>query len=501
MRPRDLIHCLLLVFAIAPIGSIAATFTVTTTSDSGPGSLRQAIVDANTAPGFDTIAFNIPGGGPHSILPLSNLPGLTGPILIDGYTQPGASPNTAGIGSNAQIRIALVGPGDFSVSALALLVGSTGSTVRGLAINRFGGSQINAIGEDCVLTGNFIGLDPGGTIAYPSAPGTRIGVSVIGNRCRLGGTARADRNVVSGHSGSGVYVAASDARVQGNLIGTDRTGGAALGNACGITVGNASVGGNPTLNNLIGGDNFGTSTPRNVISGNTRCGIEIVSGEGLVIEGNFIGLAAFPIATIPNAGPGILVRGASRVRIGFAIAGEISNSIVGNDGEGVLVSGSAAVAPQGIGIFGNAIFGNGGLPIDLALDGATGVTPNDPLDADSGPNGLQNFPELTSVTLDAGGTRIDGRLQSEPSSSYFIDFYAAATCDPSGHGGSSAYLGFVPVTTNASGIATFNPVFADAPTTGFASATATRNATVGPTSEYARCIRLGDVLFANGFDP
>ena len=264
--------CLLLSVAslLQPCAS-AATFTVTNTGDTGAGSFRQAILNANAASGLDTIAFNIAGAGPHLIQPVSSLPGITGPVLIDGYSQPGSAVNTAGIGSNAQIRIALAGPGNSTVSALSLLVGSVGSTVRGLAINRFGGSQILAIGTDCVITGNFIGTDPTGSIVYPSAPGTRTGISASGNRCRIGGPARADRNVVSGNSSNGVYVGGSDISVQGNLIGTDLIGANPLGNSCGIRIGvTPGTGAIPTLDALVGGENVGQQTPRNVISGNTR---------------------------------------------------------------------------------------------------------------------------------------------------------------------------------------------------------------------------------------
>jgi hypothetical protein len=108
--------------SLAPLGLVcflqfsvtearAATFTVTNTGDSGPGSLRQAILDANAAPGADAIAFNIPGRGVHAIGPLSPLPALTDDagVTIDGYTQPGASPNTLAIGDNAVLLVELNG--------------------------------------------------------------------------------------------------------------------------------------------------------------------------------------------------------------------------------------------------------------------------------------------------------------------------------------------------------------------------------------------------------
>src|SRR5262252_1102809 len=87
----------------------AATFTVTNTDDSGAGSLRQAILDSDANPGSNTIAFNIPGSGVHTITPSLPLPFLYGPLLIDGYTQPGTSPNTDPIATNAVLLIELDG--------------------------------------------------------------------------------------------------------------------------------------------------------------------------------------------------------------------------------------------------------------------------------------------------------------------------------------------------------------------------------------------------------
>lgn len=480
---------------VAPVAT-AATYTVTTSADSGAGSLRAAIEAANAASDPDTIAFAIPGSGVHEIAVSSSLPGIRYPVVVDGYTQPGSSVSTAAIGSNAQIRIALVGTGSASVRSLVLLANATGSAIRGLAINRFGGYQLSAIADGCEITGNFIGTDAGGTVGYPSSPGTRLGISVSGNGCRIGGATRASRNVIAGNSHVGIYVGGSDVEVQGNLIGTDRTGVVALGNTCGISIGVTGPGAPVTRNALIGGHNAGVLTPRNVISGNTRCGIEVVSGEGHVIEGNLIGLAALPLAAIPNLGPGIDVRAGRLIRIGAAYAGEVSNGISGNLGPGVRITGSTN-PPDDVGVFGNAIFANEGLQIDL---GAEGVNPNDPLDADEGPNDLQNFPELTGVRLEGATTRVLGRIDSEADSNYFIDFYAVARCDPSGHGGSSQYLGDVSIGTGASGSALFQAEFIDAPTTGYAVATATRTLG-GPTSEFSRCIAIGDLLFADGFEP
>src|SRR5438128_1404125 len=94
--------------APAPVAR-AATFGVDNTNDSGAGSLRQAILDANASPGPDTIDFNIPGAGPHEISPTSALPTITEAVYIEGFSQPGASPNTNPIelGSNAVIKIVI----------------------------------------------------------------------------------------------------------------------------------------------------------------------------------------------------------------------------------------------------------------------------------------------------------------------------------------------------------------------------------------------------------
>src|SRR5215470_14791525 len=85
-------------------------FTVTNTNDSGTGSLRQAITDANSM-GGGTINFNIPGTGVHTISPLTVFPTITQTVTIDGYSQPGSSANTnpTTMGLNAVITIELHG--------------------------------------------------------------------------------------------------------------------------------------------------------------------------------------------------------------------------------------------------------------------------------------------------------------------------------------------------------------------------------------------------------
>src|SRR5215471_9569249 len=107
--PRAARLSILLAGLLTASAADAATIPVTNTDDSGVGSLRQAIINSNVLPGVDTITFFIPGGGVHVIVPLSALPPITDPVVIDGYTQPGASPNTLVVGDDAVILIEIDG--------------------------------------------------------------------------------------------------------------------------------------------------------------------------------------------------------------------------------------------------------------------------------------------------------------------------------------------------------------------------------------------------------
>src|SRR5438876_5444976 len=89
--------------------TLFATFLVTNTHDSGEGSLREAILDANASPGADNINFNIAGSGVHTIKPATPLPDITRTVNIDGYTQPGATKNNQTQGNNAKLLVQLDG--------------------------------------------------------------------------------------------------------------------------------------------------------------------------------------------------------------------------------------------------------------------------------------------------------------------------------------------------------------------------------------------------------
>jgi len=141
--------------------------TVINTNDSGAGSLRQAILSANTNVGTDTINFNIPGTGVHTITLASDLPAITDPVIIDGYTQPGATQNTLAVGENAALRIEVNGN---SKGGFHIITGGDGSTIKGLVLNRFGCDVAGICGavklrsNNNVVSGNFIGTDVGGDV-------------------------------------------------------------------------------------------------------------------------------------------------------------------------------------------------------------------------------------------------------------------------------------------------------------------------------------------------
>lgn len=310
---------------------LLSTFMVTNTNNSGTGSLRQAILDANAAPGADVILFNV-GSGLQTISPTSALPSITGPVTIDATTQPGyaGEPLIELTGANA----------GSDVNGLFLSSGS--STIRGLVINRFRGNGILVFSSQNVIEGNYIGTDTSGTIAQANTSG----ISIWSSGNMIGGSTPGSGNVISGNTFHGIGIAGSGSGnnvIQGNLIGTDRTGTVAVGNLReGVRLNNGS-------GNLVGGGSIGAG---NVISGNGS-GINIDGATRATIQGNRIGTNAAGTAAVPNRSIGILVSTAS--------------NLIGTDADGVnddlernVVSGNAQYGVQIAGTLatGNVVAGN-----------------------------------------------------------------------------------------------------------------------------------------------
>src|SRR5262249_27426406 len=271
---------------------LPSTFLVTNTDDAGPGSFRQAILDANSNAGPNKIAFDIGGGGVQTIQPRSALPAVTRPVVIDGTSQPGFA-------GRPLIQL----DGSRAGRGYGLTINAGDSTVRGLVINRFvdAGIALQERGGD-LIAGNYIGTDVTGAQARPNV---FDGIYVTSSDNRIGGTTTTDGNLISGNGGAGVgvfgvgidiYRGAGDL-VQGNNIGTDVTGAQALGNnEFGVDINTGASG------NTVGGTAKGAG---NLISGNGVAGVDIQSFFQLqstdnVVQGNYIGTEVYGTASLPN---------------------------------------------------------------------------------------------------------------------------------------------------------------------------------------------------------
>ncbi len=456
------------------------TFTVANTNDSGPGSLRQAILDNNLSvrASRNTIAFAIPGPGPHVIAPLSPLAAPTESVILDGYTQAGASGNSVGNADNAVLQVHLDGvSAGASVDGLRLT--STGMVVRGLSITRFGGDAIEiATNGQNVVEGCFLGLAPDGVTALGNG-GHGVHINGTANN-RIGGVEPSQRNLISGQSQNGVHVTGGGATnnyLAGNFIGTDRTGTLDLGNSSdGIQINNAPF-------NLVGSLVPGAG---NLVSGNNNDGIEITgaSATNNLVLGNVIGADSTAARPLGNGFNGVAFTANARLnRLGANVAGG-GNVIAFNQNIGVVVASGTNNALQA-----NRIFGNNALGIDL---GNNGVTANDGLDADAGANQLQNFPRITSGTIHPSSLEIAGDLDSRPNTTYVLDFYANLACDPTGHGEGQQAFGATSVTTDASGHATFSVSLPGLPMGRYLTATATD--ANDNTSEFSACFAAASTL-------
>lgn len=372
----------------------ALTLAVINTNNDGPGSLREAILNANAIAGLDTIVFNIPGSGAQVINPQTMLPEITDPVVIDATTQPGYAGSPV---------IVLDGNGLSDASGLVIRAG--GSTVRGLAIGRF--SSIGIVLRDQgnnVIQGNYLGLDAAGN-ALPNNTGVNITAS---SNNLIGGTAAAARNVISGNQ-FGISLAGTNNVIQGNFIGTNAAGTVAIPNSVwGVQIANEQA-----TNNLIGGTVPGAG---NLISGN-QGGILILA-SGNTVQGNLIGTDVTGTkkiqnetgvdSRVPNILVGGLTPGARNVISGnvfgiiFGGAGsKLQGNFIGTDINGTLPLGNVN---NGVTAFDNALIG-GTVPEARNVISANAVTTgfgNISLPSNSsGPVTVQG----NYIGTDASGTR------------------------------------------------------------------------------------------------
>jgi hypothetical protein len=402
-----------------PGGAWPASFVVSTVADSGPGSLRQAITDANAHIGSDLITFNIPGAGVHTIAPTTALPPISDSVAIDATSQPG-------FGGVPLIELSGLNAG---AGAAGLSLQADGSVVRGLVINRFSRAGVYVTGSNCLIAGNYIGTDATGNLPLGNGQITQaehtdgIVVDPPATGTLIGGSSPADRNIISGNPfrGIGIYSGANTIRgnylginaagsagvgtgdnrqelgasvytndnvleynvssghrytgfsigrgaknntVRGNYIGTNAAGTAAISNRIGVLV--FAQNSEDTTDNRVGDP--ATGSP-NVISGNQEAGVWLTA-RGNRVEGNLIGLGADGSTSIPNdrgvivgsaAVPPVLGWGSNQVG-GFE--GGDGNRISGNTDDGVMVLDSAASDTR---VIGNAISRNGGAGLTVPV--------------------------------------------------------------------------------------------------------------------------------------
>ena len=564
-------------------------FTVTNTNDSGAGSFRQAITQANAIPDADlgNIQFKIPGSGVHTIKPLSGLPFITGEVDIVGQTDSSGNPLTELDGEKA---------GAFD-DGLFLDRNTPGnniaSSISGLIINRFGSTGIDVHDGHAIIFGCRIGTNAAGTSALgnhhegillegqgstigENAAGRAFAMLISGNNsngititsnnntiqnCFIGtdvtGTKAIANNawgiedfgmnnklgvggshsglLVSANDSGGIHLTGQNTEVNNCKIGTDTSGNKALGNkgngveldgAANCSVGGFTVVGGPNQGNLISGNfsagvvssnsnntsitgnKIGTNAAGTAALGNKLAGVFIdaqncavqdnvicANGfDGIVVEedafkaqnnkitGNLIGIGIGG-AALGNKGDGILLNiGTKNVVTSNVIA---FNQKSGEDGFGVDVLGHAATGNT---ITRNSIFSNARLGINLG-DNAGAVLKNDTGDPDAGPNNSQNYPVITSAKRTSGKLVIKGTLNSKKNTKFRIELFASPTADPSGFGEGKLFLGFVTVTTNSSGNASFTATETSVAAGQVITATAT-NSSTGDTSEFSKAIKV-----------
>ena len=560
---------------ITPADSIpfSVKLIVLNTSDSGPGSLRNAILLANVHGGNDVITFSLPFEGSRTISPATSLPSLDDPVVIDA--------TASGVCTGAptvQIDGASAG------LSHGFTVNSPGTVIRGLSITGFAPGFAGIFiggGFGSAVECNYIGLTPTGAVA-PNYDGVRISGSA--NNV-IGGDTAVKRNVITGNTNIGVAINGPtpdssagfilQTVVRGNFIGLDESGtldrgnggnGVAITNAQLNTVAGNVISGNGgegigiygfrSTGNIIQGNYVGTNASGTAAVGNNNSGIyarragqnsiigNVVSGNngfagiavcgtptfcgggndtglsseasGNIIKGNVVGLNWTGSGALGNAGYGVSLDGAPNTIVGGAGAGE-ANVISANGAAGVVIFGTGAdgnilrgnyigTDVTGVNAFGNAgpgvtipqgsdntvsgndsdrtgpnviMFNHGpGIHVGDASTGnklrinridlndeiginlgPLGVSPNDPGDGDSGANDQQNSPVLASAQISSGTVTVQGSLNSIAFQRFTVDLYVSPACDSSGNGEGRQWFGAFIADTNANGNVSFNTSF------------------------------------------
>lgn len=329
------------------------------------------------------------------------------------------------------------------------------------------------------VLGNRIGSEPTEAV---NVRNTSAGIlvqngasaNIIGTSTHTTATCDGDCNLVSGNSRGGIAIDNSDGNlVRGNFIGTSGAGGAPptvmTNGGNGVDVNNTSAA------NSIGGTGAGQG---NVISGNPGSGVDIGLSDGNFVQGNYIGVGADGTTAVKNENRGVQISRGNNNTIGSftTTPGQCDNgcNIISYNGDvccGVYVDAGTGTA-DGNAIVGNSIYNNNGLGITLV----------------SGANSFASAPVLTLAIQ--GSTRVLGTLTAADDTTYRIEIFSNASCDPGGLGEGQTFLGSGSVTTNGSGFANIDITLAlTAPTSASITGTVTSTSPspANNTSEFSNC--------------
>jgi Periplasmic copper-binding protein (NosD) len=479
--------------------SDAVTQMVTNTNDSGPGSLRSAILSANASSNYTTISFSLGSTcGPSVITPVTALPNITSSLQILGATQPGSSVNDLDTGDDAVICVVLDGSPNHLLDGLMVPTGvddTVNVNIEALAFSGFSHSAASFYGGSAHrVQGVHIGGNVGNVGLDPVGNGIVIGPGVHG--VTIGGdpTVNSVRNIIGAASGVGISIdgaagtslgAANNNTIQNNYIGIGWS----------ISAHDFTDRGNGGVGIIVAG--YRNQIYNNVIDYNADYGVELTGANSYYndLQLNVIGVEpASPFLAASNLG-GVINENDAHDNTVFY------NSIELNTTAGVRI-----VNGQGNAIYGNTMFGNGGLGIDLA---AVGVTPNDndtSAQAAGYANRGQNFPVITGAIGGHTNGTFSGTLTTAPGN-YIVELFLSASCNSSGYGeGLPTYVGLQVATsgplTNGQATATFS-IQNDVkfPLTSYHFVTMTAMDVSNNTSEFSKCFTyVDDTLFADSFE-